>query len=393
MKKNYFKILSALVIFQLITLVGSSQHFKEIGRSHVDTLSSSYFWGRGYTQGGVNKAADYLHDFFKHYKLKSFGKSYFQEFTIPSVNTFPNDISFKIDENTLVCGRDYIISGNTSRTSITNSILQQIDSVTYINEDKKVIVKKVSKLTFVPSLYTSDTTVILLQDSILLSDKNKISLQVESKTELKYQTENVIGYIEGKIKSDKYFVVTAHYDHIGGLGEEAFFPGANDNASGVAMLLTLIDYYSKNPPLYNIVFMAFSGEELGLLGSIHYVNKPLFPLRNIDFLLNLDLVGNGSEGMTVVNAVEFPEHFSLLKSISDNNHFFNKIIERTKAANSDHYPFFAKSVPCFFIYSQGGSGAYHDIHDTSENLGLDKFEELTHLVIQYFDALNAARKN
>ena len=71
------------------------------------------------------------------------------------------------------------------------------------------------------------------------------------------------------------------------------------------MLFELADYYTKNPPDYSIVFMAFAAEEAGLLGSRFYTENPLFPPKNIHFLINLDLIGTGSEGMTVVNGSIF----------------------------------------------------------------------------------------
>ena len=90
------------------------------------------------------------------------------------------------------------------------------------------------------------------------------------------------------------------------MGKNTFFPGANDNASGVAMLLQLANYYSKpeNQPDYSICFIAFTGEELGLLGSKYYVQNPLFPLNQIKLLINMDMVGTGDEGITIVNTSE-----------------------------------------------------------------------------------------
>src|SRR5690606_24991792 len=97
-----------------------------------------------------------------------------------------------------------------------------------------------------------------------------------------YQTQNVIGFLPGKSKRDSFVVFSAHYDHLGRVGE-AYFPGANDNASGVSMLLELASYYAvpENKPEYSIVFMAFGAEEAGLIGSKFYVNHPLFPLKSI----------------------------------------------------------------------------------------------------------------
>ena len=100
------------------------------------------------------------------------------------------------------------------------------------------------------------------------------------------------------------------------MGNHAIFPGANDNASGTAFMLALAKYYKENPPKYSIAFMAFSGEEAGLLGSSHYVGHPIFPLENIKFLVNIDLMGDATDGITVVNAVEQNGAFDLLQKIN-----------------------------------------------------------------------------
>ncbi|MTI29466.1 M28 family peptidase, partial [Cytophagales bacterium RKSG123] len=95
-------------------------------------------------------------------------------------------------------------------------------------------------------------------------------LEVEGKFFEKYKSQNVLGYIEGE-EPDSLMVFIAHYDHLGMMGSNTVFPGANDNASGVAMLLNLAKYYALNKPKYRSLFIAFGGEELGLIGSKYFV--------------------------------------------------------------------------------------------------------------------------
>ena len=186
---------------------------------------------------------------------------------------------------------------------------------------------------------------------------------------------------------DSFIFITAHYDHLGGMGLNTFFPGANDNASGVSLLLNLARYYSMSPQRYSIGFICFAGEEAGLVGSKFYTEYPLRPLDNIRFLLNTDLAGTGEEGITVVNATEFPEAFSLLKGINDEYKLLPAVKERGKAANSDHYYFSEKGVPAFFFYTMGGIKAYHDIFDRPETLPLDRHEELFRLVSLFVEGI------
>ena len=113
----------------------------------------------------------------------------------------------------------------------------------------------------------------------------------------------------------------------------SIFPGANDNASGIAMLLSLARYYSSHQDSlrYSIAFMAFSGEEMSLLGSKYYTEHPLFPLANIRFLVNMDIMGTGDEGITVVNGTIYKPAFNDLVKINDHIH----LLKLVKAAWRD----------------------------------------------------------
>src|SRR5690606_27119247 len=111
---------------------------------------------------------------------------------------------------------------------------------------------------------------------------NRVALDIQAKFLEAYESQNVIGYVEGK-SNDSLIVLTAHYDHLGMMGDKAIFPGANDNASGIAMLLNLAKYYQNHQPAYGTVFIAFGAEELGLLGAQYFTENPLFPLEKIKF--------------------------------------------------------------------------------------------------------------
>jgi Zn-dependent M28 family amino/carboxypeptidase len=166
----------------------------------------------------------------------------------------------------------------------------------------------------------------------------------------------------------------------------AIFPGANDNASGTSMLLDLARHYSlpENKPKYSIAFMAFSGEEAGLLGSMHYVSDPLFPLKNIRFLINLDMVGTGSKGIRVVNGETYEKEFTTLERINQEKNYLVVVGKRGPSSNSDHYPFFEKGVPSVFIYTTGDEfREYHNIYDVPEKLPFTKYNELFRLLSDF----------
>ncbi|HQV01525.1 MAG TPA: M28 family peptidase, partial [Bacteroidia bacterium] len=212
---------------------------------------------------------------------------------------------------------------------------------------------------------------------------DSITVNISSHFKPVHATQNVIGYLPGNI-SDTFMVVTAHYDHLGGMGDKVFFPGANDNASGVSMLLDVAQHFAllKNRK-YSMLFIAFAGEEAGLIGSKYYVDNPLKPLSTIKFLINLDLLGTGDEGLMVVNAVDNMEAFNKLDSINEADKLLPVISKRGKAANSDHYWFGEKKVPAVFLYTMGGIKAYHDVFDIAKTLPLTKYNEVFSLLTTF----------
>lgn len=355
-------------------------------RAYVDTLTSPYFWGRGYTKDGMAKAAIFLQNEFKQIGLSSFGQSnYLQRFSYP-VNIFPNKLEVKINGDKLKPGVDFIVAAE-SRTAKGKFDLQQADSNVYMNRQSMVVVKTVNKLTWSVAGEVADYTLIEVLKTSLKKSPKEIKIELEQDLNSDFKVNNVLGYVKGQQYPDSFLIISAHYDHLGGMGSELYFPGANDNASGIALLLNLAKYYAENPQPYSIGFICFAGEEAGLKGSDYYTNHPLFPLANIKFLLNTDLAGTGDEGITVVNASEFPAAFALLNAVNDENKFVAKVNARGKAANSDHYHFSEKGVPAFFFYTLGGIRAYHDVYDKAATLPLTEQPDLFKLVIGFYEKI------
>lgn len=354
-------------------------------RTIIKKLTSTEFLGRGYVNDGVNKAAKFLISEFKTIGLSSIGKSYSQPYTF-NVNTFPGKMTVIVDGKELTAGKHYLIDAN-SQTLKSGYSLFKMDSVTYkaFNERKEapLEIKLKKKLTYSVGTHLEPiTTVELLKDSFPKELKN-IDIIFENKFIKNFKCQNICGYIKGSTHPDSFIVYSAHYDHLGAMGTKAYFPGANDNASGVSVLLNLAKYYKKNPSKYSVLFLLFSGEEAGLLGSKYFSEHPLVPLTKIKFLTNLDLLGTGSEGITVVNATVFKKQFEFLNSINKTKNYVTQIKERGKAANSDHYWFAEKGVPCFFIYTMGGVTAYHDIYDIEKTLPLSDYIDVCKLLIDF----------
>jgi Zn-dependent M28 family amino/carboxypeptidase len=160
----------------------------------------------------------------------------------------------------------------------------------------------------------------------------------------------------------------------------AIFRGANDNASGVAMLLALAKYYGENKPKFDTYFLFTTAEEVGLLGSSYFIQNPPFDLKKIKMLVNLDMVGTGDEGITLVNAKKQNHYFELLENLNKGR--INQIKARGEACNSDHCLFDRIGIPAVFIYTLGGKQAYHDIYDNGEGLSMEAFDALYDLLIE-----------
>ena len=134
--------------------------------------------------------------------------------------------------------------------------------------------------------------------------KIKINIQSEVKT---LQSQNVIAS-PSKIKNKlPTILITGHYDHLGGYGDDCFVSGANDNASGIALILDMVRHFKKHPIQANLIFLSCGGEEAGLIGSSYYVNHPSVPLSDLDLVIDFDLMGAGSKGIMVENGVNLPD--------------------------------------------------------------------------------------
>jgi len=387
----------------------------------IKRLASESFHGRGYVKKGHVLTAKFIKNEFKNIGLSSFNKSYEQFFPI-DVNTFPDHVALYLGNQKLKTGEDFIVHATCPSYNRKHPVvyLKKIPKKPCTKYAGKFVVvseqliaqhknpKEARK--YIYQNYFSASAVAVIKEKKLthsyaqkqslfplveiLADKmpnniEEMHLIVDAELKKNVQAENVVGYIPGTEKPDSFIVFTAHYDHLGRMGSETYFPGANDNASGVAMLLSLARYFKEHPAKYSVAFIGFGAEEVGLLGSSHYVKHPLFPLNKIHFLTNLDIFGTGEEGIQIVNGSIHTKAFDQLVNINErNDQLIKQIKPRGEAANSDHYPFHKKGVPAIFIYTLGGIKAYHDIYDKAETLPLTEFEDLFKLLAIFVNELH-----
>jgi len=393
----------------------------EYARNVIKDLCSEQMYGRGYVNDGNKKAADYIKKEYQNSGLLLFGKDYFQEFGF-QVNTFPYTVDVRLDDKQLVPGEDYIVDAGCppvngvydiffiDSTTVDNQVefndflkrnlrttflvVDRIKNKKFVKQDvadmilnngykaRGLIYSEQEKLTWSTATEWIKYPIIYISKGILKREHSKINIVAESEL-LPHGTQNVIGYIKGSLDPDSFIVFSAHYDHLGMMGKWAMFPGANDNASGVAMMLDIMKYYSTNKPKYSVAFMAFAAEEVGLFGSYYYTEHPLFPLKNISMLINLDLMGTGDKGMTVVNATLFPKEFQDIQLINLTKNYLPTINSRGKAQNSDQYYFTENGVKAFYFYLMGDYHYYHDVYDLPEVLTLSKYNEAFKLIIDF----------
>ena len=185
---------------------------------------------------------------------------------------------------------------------------------------------------------------------------------------------NVIGVLKGT--SDKHVVIGAHMDHLGVDGDGDAYNGADDNASGTTAILELAEAFGKSDakPKDTIVFIAFNAEELGLLGSKHYVNNPLLPLDDCKLMINLDMVGRLRGTTVTAQGGNLSRSVTQLVDKLDDNYPFD--VNITAAGNrSDHAPFNWNGVPVLFFHT----GTHPQYHRTTDDPDLINYEGLVNI--------------
>lgn len=226
-----------------------------------------------------------------------------------------------------------------------------------------------------------------------ISGKIKIERKSENLT-----AENVIGYIEGTDKKDEIIIITAHYDHLGKIGDEIFY-GADDDGSGTAAIIEIGQAFMEmikngHRPRRSIIIMPVSGEEKGLLGSKYYTLHPTVDLKNIVADLNIDMIGRRdekySDNPNYVYAIGSDKLSPELKQINEdcNIKYTNLILDymyddpndpNKYYYRSDHYNFAKNNIPVIF-YFNGVHEDYHKSSDTFDKIEFDKMEKITRLV-------------
>ncbi|HKS09186.1 MAG TPA: M20/M25/M40 family metallo-hydrolase [Pyrinomonadaceae bacterium] len=212
---------------------------------------------------------------------------------------------------------------------------------------------------------------------------------------------NVVAVLEGsdpQLKNE-VIIIGAHYDHLGRGGEGSLAPssgdihhGADDNASGTAGVIELARLFTeqKPKPKRTIVFMAFGGEEEGLLGSNYYVNHPLLPLANTVAMINMDMIGRMKDRRLVIGGVGTAKEWRDIMA-ADTEKSFQLTLNEDGFGPSDHSSFYARQIPVLFFWT-GTHNDYHKPSDTFEKINYDDEALILKMVARIVNQLDATDK-
>jgi len=213
------------------------------------------------------------------------------------------------------------------------------------------------------------------------------------------EVKNVVAVLEGEGPlADETIIVGAHYDHLGMGGAGSLAPwtsaihnGADDNASGTSTLLEIARRLasSDKKPHRRIVFIAFTGEERGLLGSAHYVRQPRFPLEKTIAMFNLDMVGRLKDDKLVVYGTGTAQHFDPLVEKLCQEMGFKLSKQPEGFGPSDHSSFYARKIPVLHLFT-GTHTDYHRPSDDADKLNVPGMRRIADLVTRIVENTDAA---
>ncbi len=241
---------------------------------------------------------------------------------------------------------------------VKNSLIDSLLKVCGYNFKIYDLVKKIY-YSLKPSSFSIDNLSVEIQSDVIY---------------LKSKVANVIGYIEGSNPDfkDEYIIIGAHYDHLGWGGQGSLAPdtvaihnGADDNGSGTVGLLELAEYFVHNRGRLNrsLIFIAFTAEEEGTIGSAYYVKNPIFPLENTIAMINMDMIGRMKEDkLTIYGVGTSPVWNDLIERLSSNYKFSLNLI-KDGYGPSDHAQFYSKGIPVLHFFT----GIHSDYHKPSDD--------------------------
>ncbi len=212
--------------------------------------------------------------------------------------------------------------------------------------------------------------------------------EFENRIGAKISGANIVGYIEGKKFKDEYIIITAHYDHLGIVKGE-IYNGADDDASGVAALFAVAEYFKKNKPAHSIIFAAFDGEESGLRGSKAFVAAPPVKIESFKLNISLDMVAhNDVNELYASGTYHYPNLKPTLETIAKNAKIkllFGHDRPEQKSDDwtnqSDHFSFHQQKIP-FVYFGVEDHKDYHKPTDDFVNINQEFYVHAVETILE-----------
>jgi aminopeptidase YwaD len=388
-------------------------------KSHIDFLADDKLEGRRAGSAGEKLATDYLVNQFKSAGLSPAGVNgtYLQPFDISEGKQILKTSIFRINQHELVAGSDYFPLAFSPNSAVIDAMVspslaetgqpwfKDIGDILLNNKENphfdlqaqlRIEIKNASdkgakaliffntsnlpdQLKFdakdksdpapIPVLYLTSSAKEKYMNDLSAAYDTKIKVDIGPKIR---QANNVVAFIDNG--ADKTIVLGAHFDHLGygedgnsmmRTGEKMIHNGADDNASGTAAMLELSKLIKKTKsPKNNFLFIAFSGEELGLYGSKYFVDNPTISLEKVNYMINMDMVGrlnDSSKTITVGGFGTSPSWNEILYGVKKPG--FNIKIDSSGTGPSDHTSFYRKNIPVLFFFT----GLHTDYHRPSDD--------------------------
>ena len=202
---------------------------------------------------------------------------------------------------------------------------------------------------------------------------------------------NVVGFIDNKAKNT--IIIGAHFDHLGFGGDgslyrdsiKAIHNGADDNASGVAVMLNLASKLKNTNTNNNYVFIAFSGEEMGLLGSNYFVKNSTIDNKTVSYMINMDMVGRLKDSALAVYGTGTSPIFK--QTLKSHNNDFKLVMKESGVGPSDHTSFYLADMPVLHFFT-GQHEDYHKPSDDTETLNYEGMESISNYIFNIISDLN-----
>jgi len=444
------KIVTLTLILPFLSLLTFAQRLKKADKiteanleTHIHFLADDKLEGRRTGTSGEQAAGDYISIGFARSGLQPKGDNngWKQSFEIDEGKRVSEETLFSIDDKSLIVNKEYFPLAFSAVGSVTGTpaIALQEKGDPWFLDLKELLETNRGNPHFdlsqairdkAKELYKKGATAVILYNTSRIADNlsfdpkdhsepaicpvfyitragrskylkdESASLDIKLKvsfTEKKRTGRNIVGYLDNGAPTT--VVIGAHYDHLG-YGEDSnglyrgperqIFNGADDNASGVAAIIELARLLkSSNLKGNNYLFIAFSGEELGLYGSKYFVEHPTIDLSRVNYMINLDMIGrlrDSTHALTVGGFGTSPTWAGILGNVQDKK-FFQLNFDSSGVGPSDHTSFYRKDIPVLFFFT-GLHADYHKPSDKPDKINYMGELEVLKYVYRVVEGLN-----